>query len=100
MNYSILCCEYKKYVKAVYQKSLKLFTKYTLSNQLNNNEKFYPTNPIINTDTLRLIKICLDKNFPNENVLTKKTREYFKKIIKSTTCNFNNKVELQLFIWL
>ena len=46
-------------------------------------KKFYPTNPIINTtDTLRLIKICLDKNFPNENVLTKKLENILKKLLK------------------
>ena len=46
-------------------------------------KKFYPTDPIINTtDTLRLIKICLDKNFPNENVLTKKLENILKKLLK------------------
>ena len=46
-------------------------------------KKFYPTNPIINTtDTLKLIKICLNKNFPNENVLTKKLENILKKLLR------------------
>ena len=46
-------------------------------------KKFYPTNPVINTtDTLRFIKICLNKNFPNENVLTKKLENILKKLLK------------------
>jgi len=46
-------------------------------------KKFYPTNPVINTtDTLRLIKICLNKNFPNENVLTKKLENILKKLLR------------------
>ena len=46
-------------------------------------KKFYPTNPAINTtDTLRFIKICLNKNFPNENVLTKKLENILKKLLK------------------
>jgi len=43
----------------------------------------YPTNPIINTkDTLNLIKTCLDKNFPNENILTKNFENILKKLLK------------------
>ena len=46
-------------------------------------KKFYPTNPVINTtDTLRFIKICLNKNFPNENVLTKKLENILKKLLR------------------
>ncbi len=46
-------------------------------------KKFYPTNPVINTtDTLKFIKVCLNKNFPNENVLTKKLENNLKKLLR------------------
>ena len=46
-------------------------------------KKIYPTNPIINTrDTLKLIKICLNKNFPNESVLTKNLENILRRLLK------------------
>lgn len=46
-------------------------------------KKIYFANPIIDTkDTLKFIKICLKKNFPNENILTKNLKNILKKLLK------------------